>query len=88
MLPSTIANPAQASLMSRRFPSRNADASPTGNRLTMNGIRIGSTNDSAAARTQYAAGPANGKRRRRKSGSTRHATAGTENHSVVSGAPG
>ena len=54
----------------------------------MNGISSPSTNDSAAARIQYAAGAAKGNRRRAKSGSTRTAIAGTENHSGVAGAPG
>ena len=54
----------------------------------MNGISRPSTNESAVAMSQYAAGAAKGKRRRAKSGSTITATAGTANHSDVLGAPG
>jgi len=46
-----------------------------------------STNEIPAAKSQYAAGPANGNHRRANTGSTRIASAGRQNHSVVVGAP-
>ena len=51
------------------------------------GISSGSTNEIPAAKSQYAAGPANGNHRRANTGSTRIASAGRQNHSVVVGAP-
>jgi hypothetical protein len=59
-----------------------------GNRALAYGISSGSTTEIPATSSQYTAGPANGKVRRAKTGSTRIATAGTQNHSVVCGAPG
>ena len=61
---------------------------PMGNRASAYGISSGSTNEIPPASTQYTAGPANGKRRRAKTASTRIAMAGTQNQSVVRGAPG
>jgi hypothetical protein len=59
-----------------------------GNRASVYGISSGSMNEIPPPSNQYTAGPANGKRRRAKTGSTRIAIAGTENQSVVRGAPG
>ena len=84
----TTASPSAARRTSRRFPSRNASAIPMGNRASAYGISSGSTTEIPAASSQYTAGPANGKRRQAKTGSTRVAIAGTQNQSVVSGAPG
>ena len=44
-------------------------------------------NEIPAAKSQYAAGPANGNHRRANTGSTRIASAGMQNHSVFVGAP-
>ena len=51
------------------------------------GTSSGSTNEVPAAKSQYAAGPANGNRRRANRGSTKIPRAGRQNHSVVVGAP-
>lgn len=56
--------------------------------LFMNVTSRPSTNESATASSQHAAGAAKGKRRRAKSGSTMIAIAGTPNHTVVRGAAG
>ena len=48
---STIARPAHVSL-SRELPRRNAAASPTGKRLTIDGIKAPSTNEIAVAKNQ------------------------------------
>ncbi len=85
--PTTIASPRPARLTSRRFPSRNAAASPIRKRDSGYGISSGSTKEIPAAKSQYAAGPANGNHRRANRGSTRIASAGRQNHSVVVGAP-
>src|SRR5271167_3006080 len=86
--PTTIASPRPARRRSRRFPSRNAVASPIRKRDSGYGISSGSTNEIPAAKSQYAAGPANGNHRRANTGSNRIASAGRQNHSVVVGAPG
>src|ERR1700729_4231101 len=86
--PTTIASPRPACRTSRTFPSRNAAASPSRKRDSGYGISSGSTNEIPAAKSQNAAGPANGNRRRANTGSTRIASAGRQNHSVVVGAPG
>ena len=57
------------------------------NRALAYGISSPSTNVIPAPTSQYTAGPANGKRRRAKIGSTRTAIAGRQNHNVVRGAP-
>src|SRR5580704_16940061 len=85
--PTTIASPRPARRTSRRFPSRNATASCIGKRDSGYGISSGSTNEIPAAKRKYAAGPANGNHRRANTGSTRIASAGRQNHSVVVGAP-
>ena len=77
-----MARPRAALRALRRFPSRNATVSPTGKRLTAKGMGRQSTTEIPAARNQYAAGPANGKRRRAKMGVTDTATAGSANQSV------
>ena len=59
-----------------------------GNSALVYGISSGSTAEIPAASSQYTAGPANGKRRRAKTESARIAIAGTQNQSVVPGAPG
>ena len=53
------------------------------NTLVMNVTSRPSTNESATASSQYAAGAAKGKRRRAKTGRTMIASAGTQNHRVV-----
>src|SRR5579862_8898790 len=73
--------------MSRRLPSRNAAASPIRKRDSGYGISSGSTNEIPAAKSQYAAGPANGNHRRANRASARVASAGRQNHSDVVGAP-
>src|SRR6202042_2968291 len=85
--PTTIASPRPARRTSRRFPSRNATASCIGKRDSGYGISSGSTNEIPAAKRKNAAGPANGNHRRANTGSTRIASAGRQNHSVVVGAP-
>src|SRR5450631_2349581 len=85
--PTTIASPRPARRTSRRFPSRNAAASCIGKRDSGYGISSGSTNEIPAAKRKNAAGPANGNHRRANTGSTRIASAGRQNHSVVVGAP-
>jgi hypothetical protein len=50
--PSTIARPVQAFRPARAFPRRNAEASPTGKRLIMNGISCPSKNEVAVAISQ------------------------------------
>src|SRR6201986_1518528 len=85
--PTTIASPRPARRTSRRFPRRNAVASPIGKRESGAGSGGGPTNEIPAAKSQYAAGPANGNHRRANTGSTRIARAGRQNHSVVGGAP-
>ena len=85
---STTANPIRARRALRTFPSRKAVVMPRAYTLFTNGIRCPSTNETAAASTQYAAGAPNGKRRRAKSGSTMIARAATPNHTPVSGARG
>src|SRR5450755_884172 len=85
--PTTIASPRPARRTSRRLPSRNATASCIGKRDSGYGISSGSTNEIPAAKRKNAAGPANGNHRRANTGSTRIASAGRQNHSVVVGAP-
>src|SRR5205823_12283387 len=62
--------------------SRNAPVAATGKRLAAKGMGPQSTTEIPAARNQYAAGPANGKRRRAKMAVTDTATAGSANQSV------